>query len=174
MPRNINTESLINPSLRTIRERNRNNRREREASEHDLPQGPPLAFAQVRYYFYAIETALFPKREDIIRRFVKDGLRVVDMLEDFWEDLDPGSRLARRAIREMHESFERIERAIREEHLGAIHRAVEHGLFWDAILEDFWNAQAPGTVPPKYHDFMLEEEREEEDREERDRRRFAA
>lgn len=54
-------------------------------------QGAPLAFEQLEDLLERIRHALQPPRADIIDRAVRTALRVVDLLEDFWHSLPPGT-----------------------------------------------------------------------------------
>lgn len=54
-------------------------------------QGAPLAFEQLEDLLERIRHALQPPRADIIDRAVRTALRVVDLLEDFWESMPPGT-----------------------------------------------------------------------------------
>lgn len=54
-------------------------------------QGAPLAFEQLEDLLERIRHALQPPRADIIDKAVRTALRVVDLLEDFWHSLPPGT-----------------------------------------------------------------------------------
>ena len=54
-------------------------------------QGAPLAFEQLEDLLEQIRHSLQPPRADIIDRAVRTALRVVDLLEDFWESMPPGT-----------------------------------------------------------------------------------
>ena len=54
-------------------------------------QGAPLAFEQLEDLLERIRHSLQPPRADIIDRAVRTALRVVDLLEDFWESMPPGT-----------------------------------------------------------------------------------
>lgn len=54
-------------------------------------QGAPLAFEQLEDLLERIRHALQPPRADIIDKAVRTALRVVDLLEDFWESMPPGT-----------------------------------------------------------------------------------
>ena len=54
-------------------------------------QGAPLAFEQLEDLLERIRHSLQPPRADIIDHAVRTALRVVDLLEDFWESMPPGT-----------------------------------------------------------------------------------
>lgn len=57
-------------------------------------QGVPLALEQLRQFFNQIKGALQPPRSDIIDRSAQQGLHVVDLLDQYWQSLPPGSSAA--------------------------------------------------------------------------------
>ena len=54
-------------------------------------QGAPLAFEQLEDLLENIRHSLQPPRADIIDRAARTALRVVELLEEFWESLPPGT-----------------------------------------------------------------------------------
>jgi hypothetical protein len=58
--------------------------------QHPRWQGPDLALEQLEYYFHVIRKSLQPPRADIIDNAARQGLEVVELLEQWEDSLPPG------------------------------------------------------------------------------------
>lgn len=54
-------------------------------------QGPELALAQLQDRLYQVKNAMEPERPDVIVRATNDGLKLVELLQQWLHSLPPGA-----------------------------------------------------------------------------------